>query len=85
VSVLIPGDERWHYSDGSHRWGCPDPDIGQDVWAAQVRTHVERHSEDRDTPARMMTPLGPGNTSDRYAPGQHGNALSARRAAGTGR
>lgn len=22
---LTPGDERWHWVDGSHRWECPDP------------------------------------------------------------
>ena len=57
MSLLAPGDERWHYSDGSHRWASPDPDGDQEAWHAQVRAHVARHSEGRDTPPAMMTPL----------------------------
>ena len=43
MSVLRPGDEKFHYSDGSHRWIPPDLDHDQEVWDEQVRQHKERH------------------------------------------
>lgn len=43
MSVLRPGDEKYHYSDGSHRWIPPDPDYDQAVWDEQVRQHQRRH------------------------------------------
>src|SRR3990172_8949593 len=32
MSLLRPSDEEIHYSDGSHRWPCPDPDADADAW-----------------------------------------------------
>ncbi|MEU5942660.1 hypothetical protein ABZ807_26605 [Micromonospora sp. NPDC047548] len=48
MSVLRPGDEKFHYSDGSHRWIPPgpdydQPDCDQEVWDEQVRQHKLRH------------------------------------------
>jgi hypothetical protein len=43
VSVLDPGDEKFHYHDGSHRWIPPDPDTPQQVWDEMVRQHKEKH------------------------------------------
>ncbi|GHJ14978.1 hypothetical protein TPA0908_29730 [Micromonospora sp. AKA38] len=43
VSVINPGDEKFHYSDNSHRWVPPDPDFPQDVWDEMVRQHKEKH------------------------------------------
>ncbi|WBB77354.1 hypothetical protein O7606_13720 [Micromonospora sp. WMMD882] len=43
MSVLRPGDEKYHYSDGSHRWIPPDPDYDQVVWEEQVRQHQRCH------------------------------------------
>ncbi|MBM0239749.1 hypothetical protein JNW88_26255 [Micromonospora sp. ATA32] len=43
MSWLRPGDEKFHYSDGSHRWLPPDPKEDQDEWEADVRRHQQRH------------------------------------------
>ncbi|MFC0006290.1 hypothetical protein [Micromonospora siamensis] len=43
MSVIRPGDERYHYSDHSHRWIPPDPDYDQEAWNAIVRQHQQRH------------------------------------------
>ncbi len=43
VSVLRAGDEKFHYSDGSHRWMAPDPEYDQEVWEEQVRQHKLGH------------------------------------------
>ncbi|MFI6131209.1 hypothetical protein [Micromonospora sp. NPDC051141] len=43
MSVLRAGDEKFHYSDGSHRWIPPDPDYDQAVWDEQVRQHKLGH------------------------------------------
>ncbi|MEH0821484.1 MULTISPECIES: hypothetical protein [unclassified Micromonospora] len=43
VSILRPGNEEFHYSDGSHRWIPPDPDDDQEVWDEQVRQHKQGH------------------------------------------
>jgi hypothetical protein len=51
---LRPADDRWHYSDGSHRWHCPDPDDDQTMWTAGLRAHVEQHLDGRDTPAVLV-------------------------------
>ena len=32
MSILRRGDEKFHYSDGSHKWIPPDPDYDQEVW-----------------------------------------------------
>jgi hypothetical protein len=31
MSILRPGDEQFHYSDGSHKWIPPNPDYDQEV------------------------------------------------------
>ncbi|MCG5460618.1 hypothetical protein MED01_004044 [Micromonospora sp. MED01] len=36
MSILRAGDEKFHYSDGSHKWIPPDPDYDQDVWNEQI-------------------------------------------------
>ncbi|MDH6460437.1 hypothetical protein M2302_000592 [Micromonospora sp. A200] len=46
MSVIRGGDERFHYSDGSHRWIPPDPDDDQEAWEAMVRQHQERHLDE---------------------------------------
>ncbi|WP_428963461.1 hypothetical protein [Micromonospora fluostatini] len=43
MSILRRADEKFHYSDGSHRWIPPDPDHDQEVWDEQVRQHQQRH------------------------------------------
>ncbi|GAB4105106.1 hypothetical protein GCM10028790_41250 [Micromonospora taraxaci] len=43
MSILRPGDEKFHYSDGSHRWIPPDPDYDQEIWDEQVRQHKHGH------------------------------------------
>ncbi|MEU7715427.1 hypothetical protein AB0B03_26210 [Micromonospora chalcea] len=43
MSVLRAGDEKFHYSDGSHRWTAPDPEYDQEVWEEQVRQHKLGH------------------------------------------
>ena len=42
MSHLHPGDNDMHYCDNSHRWIAP-PEIEQNVWAAQVRAHMQEH------------------------------------------
>ncbi|MCI4064908.1 hypothetical protein MRQ36_20985 [Micromonospora sp. R77] len=46
MSALGRGDERFHYSDNSHRWIPPDPDQDQEVWEAMVRQHQQRHLDE---------------------------------------
>ena len=41
--MLDPGDEKFHYHDGSHRWIPPDPYTPQQVWDEMVRQHKEKH------------------------------------------
>ncbi|MBO4210339.1 hypothetical protein [Micromonospora echinofusca] len=48
MSRLRPGDEKFHYCDGSHRWIPPDPDYPQEVWDELVRQHKELHLRTRD-------------------------------------
>ncbi|MEV0805206.1 hypothetical protein [Micromonospora sp. NPDC050200] len=43
MSALRPSDEKFHYSDGSHKWIPPGPDYDQEVWDEQVRQHKLRH------------------------------------------
>jgi hypothetical protein len=48
MSVIHPGDEELHYSDGSHRWLCTDPmpdDEAQSAWVNRVRAHLDQHRE----------------------------------------
>jgi hypothetical protein len=47
MSVLKPGDESMHYSDGSHRWVAPAGDTGQ--WRARVQAHVDAHRDSPDS------------------------------------
>jgi hypothetical protein len=46
VSVIRRGDERFHYSDGSHKWIPSDPDYDQEVWDEMVRQHQRKHLEE---------------------------------------
>jgi hypothetical protein len=58
MSVLKPGEEPLHYSDGAHRWMCPEPDGNQDAWLEQVREHIARHaSGEGSTPSSLMPPM----------------------------
>lgn len=43
MSSLDPGDEKFHYHDGSHRWIPPDPVTPQQVWDEMVRQHKAKH------------------------------------------
>ncbi|MFG2109838.1 hypothetical protein [Micromonospora chersina] len=43
VSILRPGDKKYHCSDGSHRWIAAGPEHDQEVWDEQVRQHKEGH------------------------------------------
>ncbi|MEV4756690.1 hypothetical protein AB0J86_16455 [Micromonospora sp. NPDC049559] len=55
MSILRPGDERFHYSDGSHRWIPPDPDYDQKVWDEEVRQHKEKHlRNEKPEPRRRL-------------------------------
>jgi hypothetical protein len=47
MSILRRGDEKFHYSDGSHKWIPPDPDYDQEVWDEQVRQHKQHHAIDQ--------------------------------------
>ncbi|MEV7328527.1 hypothetical protein [Micromonospora sp. NPDC093244] len=46
MSLIRRGDERFHYSDNSHRWIPPDPDYDQEVWDEMVRQHQRQHLEE---------------------------------------
>ena len=61
VSSLKPGDDEIHYSDGSHRWMCPDPDdAAQEKWRTRLDAHIEAH-RDLGNPGRSPgRGLGPG-------------------------
>ncbi|GII24665.1 hypothetical protein Pme01_42620 [Planosporangium mesophilum] len=54
MSVLKPGDEDLHYSDGSHRWMCPDLRRDEDVWSERVKDHMRAHGYRRDSPSRLI-------------------------------
>ncbi|MEU4715602.1 hypothetical protein AB0F73_18350 [Micromonospora purpureochromogenes] len=54
MSILRVGDEKFHYSDGSHKWIPPDPDYEQDVWDEQVRQHKHRHLAGERPKVRMQ-------------------------------
>ncbi|MEU4638566.1 hypothetical protein AB0F90_29545 [Micromonospora chalcea] len=56
MSVIRPGDERFHYCDGSHRWVPLDPDFDQEVWEAMVREHQQRHLEEISRGLRPRRP-----------------------------
>lgn len=51
--MLREGDERFHYSDGSHRWVRPDPDMSDEAWTALVMAHLTAHV---DSPGGYMLP-----------------------------
>lgn len=53
MSELLTGDERLHYSDGSHRWIPPDPDYPQEVWDEMIRQHKEQHFRGERPKARL--------------------------------
>ncbi|MEU8159101.1 hypothetical protein [Micromonospora parva] len=46
MSLIRRGDERFHYSDNSHKWIPPDPDYDQGVWDEMVRQHQLQHLEE---------------------------------------
>lgn len=43
--MIGDSDRELHYSDGSHRWVCPDPDADGEAWFDRVRAHVARHGD----------------------------------------
>ncbi|SCL48776.1 hypothetical protein GA0070606_1362 [Micromonospora citrea] len=53
MSILRAGDEKFHYSDGSHRWIPPDPDYDQEVWDEQVRQHKLGHLRNEQPRVRV--------------------------------
>lgn len=52
MSVLYPGDERYHYSDNSHRWIAPSDDE-QERWETEVRVHLVDHLRTQGGPPAM--------------------------------
>ncbi len=42
MSILRPGDDEIHYSDGSHRW-IPAEGWTDDAWRARVKAHQDEH------------------------------------------
>ncbi|MBC9006588.1 hypothetical protein [Micromonospora aurantiaca (nom. illeg.)] len=54
MSILRPGDEKFHYSDGSHKWTPPEPDYDQDVWEEQVRQHKQGHLRNERPKVRIQ-------------------------------
>ncbi|MER7456899.1 hypothetical protein [Micromonospora sp. NPDC126480] len=65
MSVIRPGDERFHYSDGSHKWIPPDPDYDQDVWDEMVRQHKQQHLDEIRQRRR------PHSSGDKPSPGRY--------------
>jgi hypothetical protein len=65
VSVLKPDEEDLHYSDGSHRWMCPDLTADEDAWADRVEAHVEAHGYRRDTPGPLIIRKAPRHGNQR--------------------
>jgi hypothetical protein len=60
VSSLLPGDERLHHSDGSHRWsGGPTSPREREAFLAALREHMERHRQPPASRARKQTPPQP--------------------------
>ncbi|MFK3981046.1 hypothetical protein ACI2K4_11790 [Micromonospora sp. NPDC050397] len=53
MSGLRANDERFHYSDGSHKWILPDPDYDQATWDEQLRQHLEQHQR-HERPRRRL-------------------------------
>lgn len=45
MSVLKKGDEKYHYSDGSHKWVAPSSEQ-QEAWTATLEAHMTQHRED---------------------------------------
>ncbi|WP_238447730.1 hypothetical protein, partial [Micromonospora sp. 4G55] len=54
MSILRPGDEKFHYSDGSHRWIPPNPDYDQEIWDEQVRQHNQGHLRNERPKVRIQ-------------------------------
>ncbi|WP_327035466.1 hypothetical protein [Micromonospora ureilytica] len=54
MSILRPGDEKFHYSDGSHKWIPPDPDYDQEVCDEQVRQHKHGHLRNERPKVRIQ-------------------------------
>jgi hypothetical protein len=46
MSVLRPGEEALHYSDGSHRWSSSTVD--EATWCDVIETHLVAHRETPD-------------------------------------
>jgi hypothetical protein len=55
MSHLHPGDDDMHYCDNSHRWIAP-PELDQNVWAAQVRAHMQEHLVTMGGPPSVSEP-----------------------------
>jgi hypothetical protein len=63
--MIGDSDRELHYSDGSHRWVCPDPDGDGEAWCDRVRAHVAHHSDPEvfgrgETPVRQPPPPAKG-------------------------
>jgi hypothetical protein len=44
MSHVIYDDDRYHYSDHSHRWIAP-PGVDQKAREAEVRAHMDHHRQ----------------------------------------
>jgi hypothetical protein len=60
MSKLRPDDDKFHYSDGSHKWIPPNHDCDQEQWNEQVRQHQQRHLAGEHLRVRMGRRLTPG-------------------------
>jgi hypothetical protein len=77
MSILRRGDEKFHYSDGSHKWIPPDPDYDQQVWDEQVRQHKQQHANYQPK-VRIQRRVGASSTAANY--GNRASRTSPRRA-----
>jgi hypothetical protein len=58
MSHLVPGDQDLHYSDSSHRWGCPylyATDEQQEAWHDRITAHVDAHQAAYDGPPTIRS------------------------------
>ncbi|MFC8615340.1 hypothetical protein ACFT9M_02805 [Micromonospora purpureochromogenes] len=54
VNIMGAGDEKFHYSDGSHKWIPPDLAYDQEIWDEQVRQHKLGHLRNERPKARIQ-------------------------------
>lgn len=59
MSILKPGEESMHYSDGGHRWCCPT-EGDDELWRIRIQAHVAAHREAPDAGRSPGSGLGPG-------------------------